>query len=342
MVQDRRILYLILVSYSIVAVIYSIVTPIFEASDELWHYPMVKYLADNSLQLPPQDPASPAAWRQEGSQPPLYYIMSAILTAGIDTTDMDYIRRINPHADIGVVRPDGNANMIVHRQEAEAFPWHGTVLAVHLIRFLSIALGLGTVLVTYQLAREIFPDWPLIALGATAFNAFLPMFLFISASVNNDNLSNLLGNLLTLVIVRLLKVKPAETTTYPGWRTYVLLGIVAGAGLLAKLNIGFLIPLVGLALLVVSIRLRNWRPIVIGGVVSGGLTVVIAGWWYLRNQQALRRPHRAEYVPEHGGAPDGICQPAPIVERTQQLHSGILGILRRGECAPTRSGLPDF
>ena len=58
-------------------------------------------------------------------------------------------------------------------------------------------LGLGTVIVTFLLARELFPTRPEVALGAAALNAFLPMFLFISGSVNNDNLSNLLGNLLT-------------------------------------------------------------------------------------------------------------------------------------------------
>lgn len=278
--KQRLALIFICVSYIVLASIYSVVVPIFEASDELWHYPMVKYLADNGLQLPPQDPANPGAWRQEGSQPPLYYMLAAILTAGIDTSDMDYVRRINPHADIGVVRPDGNANMIVHRIEAEAFPWRGTVLAVHVARFFSIALGLGTVIVTYQLAREIFPDEPALQLSAAALVAFLPMFLFISGSVNNDNLSNLLGNLLTLLIVRLLKM-----TQRPHWRVYVILGIVTGAGLLAKFNIGFLLPIVALALLILSVRLRDWRPVVIGGAISGTLTIVIAGWWYWRNIQ---------------------------------------------------------
>jgi 4-amino-4-deoxy-L-arabinose transferase-like glycosyltransferase len=290
-VKQRQILTFILAAYVILAVIYSMVTPIFEASDELWHYPMVKYLADHGLALPPQDPANPGPWRQEGSQPPLYYMIGAILTGGIDTSDMEFVRRINPHADIGVIRPDRNANMMVHHQAAEAFPWHGTTLAVHIIRFFSIALGLGTVLVTYQLAREIFPDWPLIALGAATLNAFLPMFLFISGSVNNDNLSNFLGNLLTLLIVQLVKTKSlndkASTRLY---KTYILIGIVTGAGLLAKLNIGFLIPLVGLALLIASIRLRDWRPVVIGGVISGGLTIVIAGWWYLRNAKLYGDP----------------------------------------------------
>lgn len=281
----QRPLLLILAAYVVLASLYSVVTPIFEASDELWHYPMVQYLATHGLQLPPQEPGVVTAWRQEGSQPPLYYLMAAALTAPIDTSDLDTIRRQNPHADIGLIRPDGNVNMIVHHADLEAFPWRGTTLAVHVARFFSVALGLGTVVVTYLLARELFPRRPEVAVGAAALNAFLPMFLFISGSVNNDNLSNLTGNLLLLLIVMLLK-----TAHPPRLRMYALVGVVAGAGLLAKLSIGFLIPLVALALLILSLRLRDWRPLVIGGLIAGGLTVAIAGWWYLRNTQLYGDP----------------------------------------------------
>ncbi len=277
MKRERGWLGLILAAYVMLAVIYSVVTPLFEASDELWHYPMVQYIA-NTGGLPVQDPAVATLWRQEGSQPPLYYMLAAALTAGIDSSDLETVRRVNPHADIGLVRPDGNANMIVHRAELEAFPWRGTALAVHLARFFSVALGAGTVIVTYLLGRRLFPERPEVRLGAAALNAFLPMFLFLSGSVNNDNLSNLLGNLLTLQIVVLLAAR-----NQPSWRTYVLIGVVAGAGLLAKFNIGFLILLVALAYLLLSARLRSLRPLVVGGLVSGGLTLVIAGWWYWRN-----------------------------------------------------------
>ncbi|HLU09098.1 MAG TPA: hypothetical protein VK003_05480, partial [Oceanobacillus sp.] len=74
----RRLLYAVLAAYVVLASVYSIVTPIFEASDELWHYPMVKHLADTGLQLPVQDPAVPTLWRQEGGQPPLYYMLAAV------------------------------------------------------------------------------------------------------------------------------------------------------------------------------------------------------------------------------------------------------------------------
>jgi 4-amino-4-deoxy-L-arabinose transferase-like glycosyltransferase len=279
------VLYLVLTAYILIAGAYSVLVPIYEVSDELWHYPMVKYIADNSFQLPVQDPANVGPWRQEGSQPPLYYMMAALLTSGINTDDMQHIRRQNPHADIGLVLPDHNLNMMTHRPEGEQFPWQGSVLALHLTRFFSVALGAGTVLVSYFLARELLPKMTVLHWGAAALTAFLPMFVFISGAVNNDNLSNFLGNLLTLLIVRLLKAESA-----PHWREYVILGIITGAGLLAKFNIGFLTLIIALSLLIISLRLRNWRPLIFGGLISGGLTILIAGWWYLRNIQLYGDP----------------------------------------------------
>jgi 4-amino-4-deoxy-L-arabinose transferase-like glycosyltransferase len=289
---------ILLTIYLVLATLYSVVTPIFEASDEVWHYPMVRTLAQNGMALPVQTPGVETAWRQEGSQPPLYYMLAAALTAWIDTSDLDGVRRINPHADIGLVVPDGNANMTIHDPAARAFPWHGAALAVHLARLLSVVLGAVTVLMTYRLGRELFPEsltpnpspsgrgeqnnrtagshW--LALGAAALVAFNPMSLFISGSVNNDNLSNAVASALLVIIVRLLK-----RTDRPRLRELVLLGALAGAGMLAKFNIGFLLPVIGLALALLAWRLRDLRFFITASLITGGLTILIAGWWYVRN-----------------------------------------------------------
>ena len=42
----RYSIFVLLIIYVLLASVYSIVTPVMEASDELWHYPMVKYIAD--------------------------------------------------------------------------------------------------------------------------------------------------------------------------------------------------------------------------------------------------------------------------------------------------------
>ncbi|MEP7287439.1 MAG: DUF2142 domain-containing protein [Chloroflexota bacterium] len=302
-------LQIILVVYLLLASLYSVVTPIFEASDELWHYPAVKYMADHGLQLPVQDPKVETEWRQEGSQPPLYYMISAILTRWIDTSDYAQAHKANPHRDIGIIVPDGNVNMMVHDPAVEAFPWRGTVLAVHLIRFFSVILGAVTVAMTYLLTAELFLlsqrmiglsyEWAMtypltaelfpgrrwLASAAALFTALNPMFLFISGSVNNDNLSNALGAVLLLLIVRLLKRRDA-----PPLRDLVLIGVITGAGMLAKFNIGFMVILIVFSLALIAYRLRDWRPLIVGGLITGGLTIVIAGWWYVRNVQLYGDP----------------------------------------------------
>ena len=77
----------IAIIFSILASIYSIVTPIFESPDELWHYPFVWRLA-RTWELPVQDPANPQLWRQEGGQAPLYYALGALLTGYIPTGNL--------------------------------------------------------------------------------------------------------------------------------------------------------------------------------------------------------------------------------------------------------------
>ncbi|HUX75742.1 MAG TPA: hypothetical protein VMY40_03765, partial [Anaerolineae bacterium] len=183
---ERAILAAILTLSTALGVIYSVVVPPFEASDEKWHYPMVKYVADNWA-LPVQVPGVETPWRQEGSQPPLYYALAAASTFWIDPSDMELVRHLNPHVDPGAT-PDGNVNLAVHHPARESFPWRGTVLAVHLVRLLSVLMGTAAVALTYLVVRQVVPDEPALALGAAAIHAFTPMVVFIAGSVNNDNL----------------------------------------------------------------------------------------------------------------------------------------------------------
>ena len=77
---------LVVLLFTVLAGAYSIITPMFEAPDELHHYFYVKHLADGNT-LPIQDPAVESLWAQEGSQPPLYYALAALATSWIDTSD---------------------------------------------------------------------------------------------------------------------------------------------------------------------------------------------------------------------------------------------------------------
>jgi 4-amino-4-deoxy-L-arabinose transferase-like glycosyltransferase len=285
----------IIVAFITLGVTYSVVTPIFEASDELWHYPFVKHLADGNG-LPVQDANADQPWRQEGSQPPLYYALSALATFWIDTSDAyeghPPLPWHNPHVDNGLLTADGNTNLVVHSQQ-EAFPWHGTTLAVHLIRLLSVLMGVATVLLTYLITLEVFPGREDLALGAAAVNAFTPMFLFISGAVNNDNLVMPLCSLALLMMVRMANRKPVLSYVEGSQISIVrwaLLGLVIGLAILTKESAIGLLALAGLTITYITYRQRSLPTLLQGGLIVVGLAGILSGWWFFRNWKLYGDP----------------------------------------------------
>lgn len=298
---ERRILTLILVAFVLLGSTYAITTPAFEASDELWHYPMIRHLADgNPLPVQVFDPALAGPWKQEASQPPLYYYLGAALTFWIDASDMEEVRWQNPHVDNGVVTVDGNTNLIVHDPQRSL--WEGALLAVRIVRLASVLMGAVTVFFTYMIAREVAPSRPEIALGAAAINAFTPMFLFISGAVNNDNLAIMLASIAIFQMMRIVRMRRMDKVAGAPTSAWVLLGVVIGLAVLTKEGTLGLVPLLlGTAAIDswLKIRLRQeereegrrtmraWGQITRRTITLALLTIVpvliIAGWWYYRN-----------------------------------------------------------
>lgn len=297
--SENRFLAAILALFTLLSITYAVVTPVFEASDELWHYPMVRHLADgNPLPVQVFDPALAGPWNQEASQPPLYYYLGAALTFWIDTADMEQVRWLNPHVDNGVITQDGNINLVVH--DPAFSPWQGTLLAVRIVRLFSVFLGAVTVYLTYRIGKEITPERPEIGLGAAAVNAFMPMFLFISGAVNNDNLAIPLASLALLLMIRQVKCAQFPIPHSPFTIHNLSLGVVIGLALLTKEGTLGLLPLAwGTAFvaaygkqstinsqqstdnrrLLLKAFGRSWLEF---GVVLVP-AVLIAGWWYYRN-----------------------------------------------------------
>ncbi len=305
----------IAILFFVLSLVYSLLTPPFEASDEKWHYPLVEYIADRWA-LPVQTPGVETPWRQEGSQPPLYYFLAALTTAWVDTSDLDTVRHLNPHVDPGPT-PDGNINLVVHNPAVERFPWRGTVLAVHLVRFLSVLMSTAAVYLTYRIVAEIFPDRPDLALGAAAVHALTPMYAFISASVNNDNLAVLLCNLALLLIVRM--ADDRRRVTAGG---YLLLGAVLGLAALTKSSA---LPLTVITALLVAgraLRRRSWREFLIGGAATLGPFLLIAGWWFWRNWTLYGDPSGLNVFIAILGQRD---VPADLAQLWRERHSFLAG-----------------
>ena len=271
----------ILVCFIAFASAYSVLNPLFESPDEVWHYAFVQHLAGGQA-LPVLDPQRPGLWAQEGGQPPLYYLVTCLFTRLLPASDWQHTLQANLLADIGHYLPDGNGNAFIHTP-VEAWPYRGAALAIHLARLISVLLGACTILVTYLIGREIWSKRPWLALAGAALLAFTPMFLFISASVSNDNLITLLCSLACWLILRLIQLPPTPLR-------FLLLGAVIGLAALSKISGIALLAPAGLLLAWLAWQHRDFKLLLWGGVCVLGAALMVAAWWYVRNWQLYGDP----------------------------------------------------
>jgi 4-amino-4-deoxy-L-arabinose transferase-like glycosyltransferase len=211
------------------AIVYTRITPIGASPDELSHLGYIRGIADH-FQLPPASQA-------ERQQPPLYYLLGALL-AKLTGGDP------------------------------------------RLIRLLSVALGVLTILTVYLIGRRLFPDRPPLAVGAAAIVALLPEAQYLAGAINDDDLAWLAGALLVLAGVVVLQSDVLTNRLAFGT------GLVLAFAVLAKETV-WLIALLLLVLVVV----RYWSRI--RALQAAALlvpSVVLAGWWFVRNAVQFGSP----------------------------------------------------
>ena len=260
--------------FFLIGLSYLYASPHFESPDSSFHTGVIKWIAETGT-LPAQSANHEYMYGHEGSQPPLYYLLMALVWSAFDTSDFDDFYQPNPLAFIGYPERLGNRNTIFYRQP---YPPHlsGTSLTLYVIRLLTLGMGAVTVYAVYRSARTVMPKRVGFAALATALTAFNPQFLFISVSVSNDSLAAMLASLIiwqTLVMLR------------EGFRARrsLLLAILTVLTALAKLNGLVMLPMIALAGIWLAWRTRNRRGLMTLGGFMLGFGLVTAGWWYWRN-----------------------------------------------------------
>jgi Dolichyl-phosphate-mannose-protein mannosyltransferase len=260
-------------------VLYNVSIPPYESPDELQHTAFVVWLADRHG-LPVVDQAAPGPWEQEGTQPPLYYGLVATLVGALPHMPAGSLARLNPNATIGnPLRPD-NKNRVLHDLEEERWPYNGRVWFVHLARGISTLMAVGTLVAIYFLGRTVFPEREGIALGMVGLVAFLPQFLFLSVSINNDNLVILLASWVLVLLVRWF-----AGGHLPGLLPLAGVGALLGLAALSKFSGLLLWPLAAGAMLWLAWRHRRLRWLIPAGLLVFGIALALCGWWFLRNLQ---------------------------------------------------------
>jgi 4-amino-4-deoxy-L-arabinose transferase-like glycosyltransferase len=273
-------------------VVYAWMTPPFEAPDESSHLMLVRYLSLNRA-LPPMNPG-PSLDSATGSlqsisfsdppfyyAPPLYYGIAALLTSWTTMDDLPDLLVPNPRHEVGWALTSDTSltekNFYAHRFADETWSRSGTVRATYTLRLFSMCLGAVTIVVVYRVVDLLFGRRKWMPLGAAAIIALNPRFIATSAAVSNDNLVNAIFSLFFLVVIHLLR-HPAS------WYHWAGLGGLAGLGLLTKQSAGLLLPL-GLWAILWQDQV-TWKPdrkAITGGLAFVGASLLVGGWWYLRN-----------------------------------------------------------
>lgn len=252
--MERGLFSFILILYFIVAGLFAVRTPAWQAPDEPAHYNYIAQVAENGCcpliemgdwQSAYQSQLTTQRFhprlldrlhtiQYEDHQPPLYYLLASV-----------------PYRL-------SNGNLVV-------------------LRFFSVVLGAVVVVGAYIVGRLICPDEPWIALGAMAIVAFLPQHVAVMASVNNDMLAEAIIVIALIAGLRYLK---------DGRPSPVLLGIIVGLGFLAKASAYFLAGVLAIAL-----ALRWWRhrqtmsanALIRAGVLFLFPAVLLGLLWWGRN-----------------------------------------------------------
>jgi 4-amino-4-deoxy-L-arabinose transferase-like glycosyltransferase len=279
----------ILLGYLIWGAAYSVVVPVFEAPDESHHFFVVVHLLDQRA-LPIQRDETRGPWAQEGSQPPLYYLVGALLVAGMDLSDAEELLWRNPQANIGDPTNPGNKNVYIH-PPAQGYPWRGAVLAVHILRVLSLLLGAMTVALAWRIAGLVFSGQPLLPLAAAGVVAFIPQYLFVTASVSNDNAMTFLGTLALYLLMRRLRDETSGVVSgLTSTRRWAVLGAVVGLAMLSKLSALVLWVPTAVVILLVAWHRRSLRVAWRAGLAVALPALLLSGWWYVRNAVLYGEP----------------------------------------------------
>ncbi len=297
----RRWLALIIGLYLLLGTAYLLIVPLGEAPDEIDHILYVRHLVE-TRSFPIMQPVAADNVTMEANQPPLYYLVEAALTGFFPMTET---ADFPLNACYTFTPGEGRANFYLHREAEQNF-WSGAYLAFRTARLVSVLLGALTVWLAYKLGRQMAPQRPSVALLAAAFLAFNPQFVFMTASVNNDNLMALLGAAIVYGSVTAV-IRPARSR-------FVWLGLLMGLALLTKFALLALWPLLILAAVLPALAprylvignqlsaigerqpentrgaIRNTQYAIhpnLQSVISNLLFVIflpllVSGWWYWR------------------------------------------------------------
>lgn len=262
---------ILLVYFLVTAGIFALLVPPFEAPDEPDHLDYINYIITRKSL--PNQLISEQCVKGEGHQYPLYYLLSSTIASVITKSKpVRVAAEPNPQS----TRHGGSDNLVpLYKLTGREFPTFRDKIAFYSIRLLSILFGLCNIALIASAGKLVFKKGRCALLPAV-FAALLPQFLFITGTINNDNLANLLG---TAFILSCLKIIYSPNDS----RNYLLAGITAGLALITKKNFIALAPGLLVAIGYAFTDTKDKRRLLINCTMLIGTALILSGWWFIRS-----------------------------------------------------------
>ncbi|HKP51849.1 MAG TPA: hypothetical protein VJ183_04265 [Chloroflexia bacterium] len=264
--RERVALLALIALYLASAYGFAVVTPYGEAPDEFSHLAYIEHIV-NFGKVPD---ITPSSYTYESFEPPLYYLVAAFAVAtGRTLTSKDLRAPLAPPVYVRPNRQPGIDLAVLLHPPEDRWPF-----TVYMLRFYSVLLGLGLIVLTYATARAIVP-WPapaIVPLSATAFAALIPQANFIRASISNENLADLISAFVVWLLSLHLMRPHSDKRIF--W-----IGVAFGLALVSKLSV---LPLALPALWVLWVRRQRGRWAFLRDLtIVGALASLIGGWLYI-------------------------------------------------------------
>ncbi|MGD8597940.1 MAG: glycosyltransferase family 39 protein [Anaerolineae bacterium] len=262
----RWVLPAIILLYLAVGGLYAVLTPAWQAPDEPAHYNYIKYLAEQHRFPILKAGDFPAAYLEE--------IKAA---------------KFPREMSIAPIRYEFHQPPLYYLVAVPVYSLFGGALLP--LRLLSVAMGALLLVVIYWIGIALVPQRRGLAWGATAFVAFLPMHLAMTAAANNDVLAELLLALVLLLSIRYLRRVGSDPHSGQGpvsdWPLLLLLSISTGLAFLTKSGIYIVLPVVLLAIAVRYTWLEKRERRMVGLLAATGFylapALLLGLPWWLRN-----------------------------------------------------------
>ncbi|MBK8834052.1 MAG: glycosyltransferase family 39 protein [Anaerolineae bacterium] len=264
----------IAIAHLVLAALYGVINPPYGANDETGHFGFVNHVVAAKA-LPDVLSDENRSLLDQSHQPPLYYVLQAVLTGWIDRSDGQ-----TPTPNVFAFDGSNRRGMrLLLRSPGDGVPWRGTLLALHAARLVSAILGAICVYIVARMAQLTFPESPAAAAFATSLAAFNPLAIFVSSMVNDDVMVAVVGTLSAWLLLRITLAGAA-----PRRREFAILGLSLGLCVLSKNSSYAIIVYAFVALLALAWR-RRWP---IGATLARGAAValpfaLLAGPFFVSN-----------------------------------------------------------